>query len=196
MVKISDKLGYVYWFAVLVTITCGGTTGVFMTLKNKHEMTMVCQQKYELYETYLLSTDASAATAATTTIMDVSTMTNAKWDTEATNGSRASSLIGIDAMRKNDDGAAGINELVTRVNHIEKMLEWVVAEWLCISRVYYIYDDLLPPLSTSIRLYVHCRMFVFFSCFLPSQLLFRRTFVIHLVRAFEPTSSYQMIVNV
>lgn len=123
MVKISDKLGYVYWFAVLVTITCGGTTGVFMTLKNKHEMTIVCQQKYELYESHLLSTEASAATAATTTIIDVPTMTDAKWDTEATNRSRASSLVGVDAMRKNNDGSAGINELVTRVNHIERMFE-------------------------------------------------------------------------
>lgn len=125
----SDKLGYVYWFAVLVTITCGGATGIFMTRKNKHDMTIICQQKHEFYETYWSHAAAAAATAAasTTTIMandvnlsfDASTMANAKWD----NGSSVSSSVDIDAKRKNNDGVVGINELVARVNHFDKMFE-------------------------------------------------------------------------
>lgn len=131
-VNMSDKLGYVYWFAVLVTITCGGATGIFMTRKYKHDMTIICQQKQEFYETYWSHTATAATATATatpttsTTIMAndenlsfaALTMANAKWD----NGS-ASSAVGIDAKRKNNDGVVGINELVARVNHFDKMFE-------------------------------------------------------------------------
>lgn len=128
----SDKLGYVYWFAVLVTITCGGATGIFMTRKNKHDMTIICQQKHEFYETYWSHAAPTPTPTTSTTIMangenlsfPALTMANAKWG----NGS-ASSAVGIDAKRKNNDGVVGINELVARVNHFDKMFEWVVAEW-------------------------------------------------------------------
>lgn len=122
-VNMSDKLGYVYWFAVLVTITCGGATGVFMTLKNKQEMTIICQQKHEFYETYW--SDAAAATPPMflendrSSSFSVLTMGNVNW----TNGSSVGSLVGIDAKRKNNDGVVGINELVGRVNHFDKMFE-------------------------------------------------------------------------
>lgn len=127
-VSMSDKLGYVYWFAVLVTITCGGATGIFMTLKNKHEMTIICQQKHEFYETYW--SDAAAATVTTTCLENdgnssfaVSTMGNVNWANGIFNGSSVGSLVGIDAKRKNNDGVVGINELVARVNQFDKMFE-------------------------------------------------------------------------
>lgn len=49
-VSLSDKLGFVYWFAVLTTISCGCATGVYMTLTNKSAMVKSCQEKYEFYE--------------------------------------------------------------------------------------------------------------------------------------------------
>lgn len=51
----SDRLGYVYWFAVLTTITCGFTTGIYVTLTNKSEMINSCQQKYQLLEDFILT---------------------------------------------------------------------------------------------------------------------------------------------
>lgn len=132
-VNLSDKLGYVYWFAVLVTITCGGATGIFTTLKNKHDMTIICRQKHEFYETYWSNAEADIAAVATTTaIMPndenlsfvVSTMANAKWNNGTYDRSSGSSPTGVDAKRRNNnDGFVGINELVARVNHFDRMFE-------------------------------------------------------------------------
>lgn len=49
-VSLSDKLGFVYWFAVLTTISCGCATGVYVTLTNESAMVQSCQEKYQLYE--------------------------------------------------------------------------------------------------------------------------------------------------
>lgn len=115
----SDKLGYIYWFAVLVTITCGGVTGIFMTLKNKHDMTIVCQQKHELYETYW-----STVNDAENLSFALSTSTDAKWNNnEIFNRSSDSSSDGTNAKHKNIDGVVGINELVARVKHFDQMSE-------------------------------------------------------------------------
>lgn len=54
-ISMSDKLGLVYWVAVLTTISCGFATGIYVTLTNKSAMVKSCQQKYELYEDFLLS---------------------------------------------------------------------------------------------------------------------------------------------
>lgn len=51
----SDKLGYVYWFAVLTTISCGCATGIFVNIQNKNDMIERCQQKYKVYEDFLWS---------------------------------------------------------------------------------------------------------------------------------------------
>lgn len=51
----SDRLGYGYWFAVLTTITCGFTTGIYVTLTNKSEMINSCQQKYQFLEDFILA---------------------------------------------------------------------------------------------------------------------------------------------
>lgn len=48
-VTLSDKLGFVYWFAVLTTISCGCATGIYVTLTNRNEMVKSCQTKYEQY---------------------------------------------------------------------------------------------------------------------------------------------------
>lgn len=53
-ISLSDKLGFVYWFAVLTTISCGCATGIYMTLSNKFEMIKSCQEKYELYENFII----------------------------------------------------------------------------------------------------------------------------------------------
>lgn len=54
-VSLSDKLGFVYWFAVLTTISCGCATGVYVTLTNKSAMVKSCQEKYDLYENFIES---------------------------------------------------------------------------------------------------------------------------------------------
>lgn len=56
----SDKLGFVYWFAVLTTISCGCATGIFVTIQNKNDMVESCQQKYNVYEDFLWSKQISA----------------------------------------------------------------------------------------------------------------------------------------
>lgn len=48
-------LGYVYWFAVLTTISCGCTTGIYVTLTNKSAMITSCQEKYRFYENFILN---------------------------------------------------------------------------------------------------------------------------------------------
>lgn len=128
--NLSDKLGYIYWFAVLVTISCGGATGVFMTMKNKHEMTIICQQKYEFYEKYWLNVDAATMTTTITAnnanlSFAWSTKTNATNENNnaTSNRNNVSSSVGINAKHKNNDGFVGINELVARVNHFDKMFE-------------------------------------------------------------------------
>lgn len=52
-VKWSDILGYVYWFAVLTTISCGCATGIYVTRTNKSAMVTSCQEKYEFYENFI-----------------------------------------------------------------------------------------------------------------------------------------------
>lgn len=54
-VKWSDMLGYVYWFAVLTTISCGCATGIYVTLINKSDMVTSCQEKYQFYENFITS---------------------------------------------------------------------------------------------------------------------------------------------
>lgn len=45
----SDRIGYIYWFFVLITISFGGATGVFVTLKNRNAMDTVCRSKLDFY---------------------------------------------------------------------------------------------------------------------------------------------------
>lgn len=52
-VKWSDMLGYVYWFAVLSTISCGCATGIYVTLTNKNTMAINCQEKYQFFEEFI-----------------------------------------------------------------------------------------------------------------------------------------------
>lgn len=53
-VSLSDKLGYIYWFAVLTTISCGCATGIYVTLTTRNAMVQSCQEKYEIYENFIL----------------------------------------------------------------------------------------------------------------------------------------------
>lgn len=46
----SNRIGYVYWFSVLVTISFGFATGVFITHQNKMEMIETCNEKISFYE--------------------------------------------------------------------------------------------------------------------------------------------------
>lgn len=46
-------LGYVYWFAVLTTISCGCATGIYVTSTNKNSMVKSCQEKYQFYEDFI-----------------------------------------------------------------------------------------------------------------------------------------------
>lgn len=62
-VHMSDKLGFVYWFAVLTTISCGCATGIFVTIQNKSDMVKGCQQKYKAYEDFLWSKHIDVSTA-------------------------------------------------------------------------------------------------------------------------------------
>lgn len=41
--------------AVLTTISCGFATGIYVTVTNKSAMVKSCQEKYEMYEDYLLA---------------------------------------------------------------------------------------------------------------------------------------------
>lgn len=45
-------MGYVYWVAVIQTISCGCATGIYVTLANRNEMVESCQMKYDLYEDF------------------------------------------------------------------------------------------------------------------------------------------------
>lgn len=58
-VTISDRIGYIYWFFVLVTISFGGATGVFMTYRNRTAMDRVCGEKLDYYTSHY--TDKIAA---------------------------------------------------------------------------------------------------------------------------------------
>lgn len=53
MVNMSDKIGYIYWFCVLFTISFGGAAGIFTSIKNKTNMELICNQKLDYYEKYL-----------------------------------------------------------------------------------------------------------------------------------------------
>lgn len=106
-----------------MTISCGGTTGVFMTQKNKHEMTAVCRQKYEYYETMWTNREPNGENL----------LSDAKWD----NGNLST---GVDAMRKSNDAVVGINELVVRVNHFDKLFKWVVPLCVCVRSVVAVVD--------------------------------------------------------
>lgn len=48
-VSTSDRIGYIYWFFVLITISCGGATGAFVTYKNRVAMERVCADKFDYY---------------------------------------------------------------------------------------------------------------------------------------------------
>lgn len=49
----SNRIGYVYWFAVIQTISCGCATGIYVTLANKNEMVKSCQMKYDQYVNFV-----------------------------------------------------------------------------------------------------------------------------------------------
>lgn len=48
-VSTSDRIGYIYWFFVLITISCGGATGIFVTYKNRVAMERICTDKLDYY---------------------------------------------------------------------------------------------------------------------------------------------------
>lgn len=112
-VNLSDKIGYIYWFFVLVTISCGCVTGIYMTLKNKHDMTIICQQKYQMYEYFLQINQMNGSTTDDVKILHKLT------DNQKTTWNKH-------VMDKNNDDVVGINELYVRVNHLEKMFKLVV----------------------------------------------------------------------
>lgn len=47
--KLSDRIGYIYWVAVLTTITFGLATGVLVTLQNRQQMIGMCREKLQFY---------------------------------------------------------------------------------------------------------------------------------------------------
>lgn len=53
MVNMSDKIGYIYWFCVLFTISFGGAAGIYTSIKNKTNMELMCNQKLDYYVHYL-----------------------------------------------------------------------------------------------------------------------------------------------
>lgn len=49
MVNMSDKIGYIYWFFVLITISCGGVSGIFETVKYQRSMDTACTDRLNEY---------------------------------------------------------------------------------------------------------------------------------------------------
>lgn len=60
-VTLSDRLGYIYWFAVLTTISCGFATGIYVTIINRTAMVQSCQQKFEALDDFLTSHPITSA---------------------------------------------------------------------------------------------------------------------------------------
>lgn len=59
----SDKIGFIYWFFVLVTISFGGITGIYMNQKYKNEMRIICNQELELYKSYFIGNDKNVSSS-------------------------------------------------------------------------------------------------------------------------------------
>lgn len=51
MVNMSDKIGYIYWVAVLTTISFGFVTGIFESYRHKSNMQKHCNEKLNFYTT-------------------------------------------------------------------------------------------------------------------------------------------------
>lgn len=51
MVNMSDKIGYIYWVAVLTTISFGFVTGIFESYRHKSNMQTKCNDKLNVYLT-------------------------------------------------------------------------------------------------------------------------------------------------
>lgn len=51
MVSMSDKIGYIYWVAVLTTISFGFVTGIFESYRHKSNMQTQCSDKLNFYTT-------------------------------------------------------------------------------------------------------------------------------------------------
>ena len=62
-VNLSDKIGFIYWFAVLITISCGCVTGVYVTLTSKFDMRTICIEKFGLYDDVLIQNDIKVPSA-------------------------------------------------------------------------------------------------------------------------------------
>lgn len=100
-VNLSDKLGYIYWFAVMTTLSCGCATGVYVTLTNRNAMVQSCQEKYEMYETFILRNQIY--------------FTEVPWTIEEN-----STLFSHQTQNGHDE----INELEMRINHFDKKIRW------------------------------------------------------------------------
>lgn len=59
----SDKIGFIYWFFVLVTISFGGITGIYMNHKYKNEMRTICSQELGLYKSYFIGNDKNVSSS-------------------------------------------------------------------------------------------------------------------------------------
>lgn len=51
MVNMSDKIGYIYWVAVLTTISFGFVTGIFESYRHKRNMQTQCNNLLSFYTT-------------------------------------------------------------------------------------------------------------------------------------------------
>lgn len=49
MVDVSDKIGYIYWVAVLTTISFGCVTGIYESYRHKSNMQTQCNDKLNFY---------------------------------------------------------------------------------------------------------------------------------------------------
>lgn len=106
-VSVSDKLGYIYWFAVLTTISCGFATGVYTTVKNRREMIENCQNKYRLYEEFWRRNSIGVP------------VDEIPW---LANGDNRTDPIDIIFSRDTLHGLAEVNDLMYRIDFLDRIL--------------------------------------------------------------------------
>lgn len=109
-VNISDKLGYIYWFAVLTTISFGCMTGIYETLKNRNEMIDSCQAKYESYEHFWLRNNVTVP------------INTVPWTID--NGNKTNQMDSI-FEREELHGLAEIYDLMHRIDVLDHLIACV-----------------------------------------------------------------------
>lgn len=53
-VNLSDKIGYIYWFFVLLTTSFALMTGIYVTMNNKRAMDTICSKTLQQYDEYFI----------------------------------------------------------------------------------------------------------------------------------------------